>query len=75
MSELEAGDDFRTLIEQELQMRLKLPGASEPISPAPATAAATAEAEASPVAAPSCAGCGTNNDPDAQFCKKCGAKL
>lgn len=25
--------------------------------------------------APSCAACGTANDPDAAFCKKCGAKL
>ena len=26
-------------------------------------------------AAPACAGCGTENDADAAFCKKCGAKL
>jgi hypothetical protein len=26
-------------------------------------------------AAPGCAGCGTTNDPDARFCKSCGARL
>ncbi len=66
MSELEAGDDFRALIEKELAMRLKL----EVGKPAPAAAAP-------PVAAspPTCATCSTTNDADAQFCKKCGAKL
>jgi hypothetical protein len=106
MSEIEAGDDYRALIEKELAMRLKLE-AAKPTPPAP-----EASAPAAPVAAlnlagdtrkvlatmtpeeekavrkrfemaekveqaarRSCAGCATLNDDDAQFCKKCGAKL
>jgi hypothetical protein len=65
MSELEAGDDFTALIEKELQIRLS----------------ATPAAPPTPVAGPaadgrrSCARCATPNDPDAEFCKKCGEKL
>ena len=106
MSEIEAGDDYRALIEKELAMRLKLEAAK------PAPAAPQTSAPAAPVAAlnlagdtrkvlatmtpeeekavrkrfemaekveqaarRSCAGCATFNDDDAQFCKKCGAKL
>ena len=61
MSELDAGDDYRTLIERELAMRLKL----EVGKPAPG-AAPTPRA---------CPACSTVNDEDAQFCKKCGVKL
>jgi hypothetical protein len=57
ISELEAGDNFRPLIERELRDRL-----------AAAPADATAQAGA-------CPACGTPNDEDAQFCKKCGGKL
>jgi hypothetical protein len=65
MSEIEAGDDFTALIEKELQIRLS----------------ATSAAPPTPVSGPaadgrrSCARCGTPNDPDAEFCKKCGEKL
>jgi ribosomal protein L40E len=75
ISEIEAGDNFRELIERELKDRLSLMPAT-----APAPAAKSPEA-AAPEAAPAahektgCAACGTINDPDAQFCKKCGAKL
>ncbi|HXJ22420.1 MAG TPA: zinc ribbon domain-containing protein [Polyangia bacterium] len=63
ITEIEAGDDYRALIERELAMRLKLAG--EP-----------AAAPAEPVAAPhTCAACGARNDDDAQFCKKCGQRL
>jgi len=72
ISEIEAGDNFRELIERELKDRLAAPvadaaeaGASPADSAAPA---ADAQAHA-------CAGCGTINDQDARFCKKCGAKL
>jgi hypothetical protein len=62
IGEIEAGDDFRGLIERELAMRLKLDAAK----PAPAA----------PSGAPStCSSCSTVNDDDAQFCKKCGGKL
>jgi hypothetical protein len=70
MTELEAGDDYRALIERELALRLKLP-VSAPAAgapPAPAPAAAFVEQGA-------CPSCGTRNDDDAQFCKKCGTKL
>ena len=76
MSEIEAGDDFRVLIERELTMRLKL----EAGKPAPAPVPAAEPENAVPVIAPAntsnaCAACATLNDDDAQFCKKCGAKL
>jgi hypothetical protein len=67
IGELEAGDDYRSLIERELAIRLKLPSADTK------TAVANPPAPAAP--APQCAGCRTSNDEDAQFCKKCGAKL
>jgi hypothetical protein len=94
IGEIEAGDDYRVLIERELAMRIKLapeaaapaarvtaaPAATEtapaPSAPAPASASATAPVHpAAPSERPACAGCGTLNDPDAQFCKKCGARL
>jgi hypothetical protein len=70
IGEIEAGDDFRSLIEQELQIRLKLPPAEK--APTATTEATTTTAAES---APGCSGCGAKNDDDAQFCKKCGAKL
>ncbi len=63
ISEIEAGDDYRALIERELAMRLKLAGAP---------AAEPAAAEPAPR---TCAACGIRNDDDAQFCKKCGQRL
>jgi ribosomal protein L40E len=61
MSELEAGDNFKPLIERELRDRLAL---------------AESKPEAAAVAAAGlCKSCGTTNDEDAQFCKKCGGKL
>jgi len=63
ISEIEAGDDYRALIERELAMRLKLAGAPAPVAAAAATAPRT------------CSACGVRNDDDAQFCKKCGQRL
>ena len=60
MSELEAGDNFKPLIERELRDRL---------------ARAESVTEADVPAAGTCPSCGTRNDEDAQFCKKCGGKL
>jgi hypothetical protein len=71
MSELEAGDNFRPLIERELRDRLAL-AESAPGSEKRADSAAT---EAVATAAGTCKSCGTKNDEDAQFCKKCGGKL
>lgn len=66
IGEIEAGDDYRSLIERELAIRLKLAPAevSKPAAAAPATPRAH-----------ECGSCQTANDEDAQFCKKCGAKL
>jgi len=70
ISELEAGDNYRELIERELKDRLAAIAArGETAAAAPAPDAAPAARRAD------CAGCGTTNDEDAQFCKKCGAKL
>ncbi len=76
MSEIEAGDDFRVLIERELAMRLKLEAAkpASPLDRAPEETE-TAALEAAPVANPACGACAVVNDDDARFCKKCGAKL
>ena len=70
ISEIDAGGDFRGLIEKELKLRLDLPAAD----PSPVTSAAAASGPAA-AARPTCAACKTNNDPDAKFCKSCGAKL
>jgi hypothetical protein len=64
ISELEAGENYRQLIERELKMRL-----------ASAPAAAQPARESAAPAAPRCTACDTLNDRDAQFCKKCGSKL
>jgi hypothetical protein len=68
IKQLDEGAGYQELIERELKARLaKAPAkAAAPV----ATVAATVEA---PVAG-LCA-CGTSNDPDAVFCKKCGTKL
>jgi hypothetical protein len=68
ISELEAGDNFGALIERELQIRLHA-------APGEAPAATTAPAPATADVRRACARCETINDPDAEFCKKCGAKL
>ena len=85
IGEIEAGDDYRVLIERELAMRIKL--APEAAAAVAETAPASDEPSPSPVSVtapvhptvpserPACAGCRTLNDPDAQFCKKCGARL
>ena len=77
MSEIEAGDDFRVLIERELAMRLKLDAAKPARAPAPVASetAAPVTATATAPSSHTCAACATTNDDDAQFCKKCGAKL
>ena len=73
--------DYATIVEKELAKRLaKAGGASkkkELAAPADAPAeAADAPAEVEATLAPgTCAGCGTKNDADAVFCKKCAARL
>jgi hypothetical protein len=57
--ELDAGENYRILIEEELKTRL----------------AAMKEAPAGTGAVVACGACQTANDADALFCKKCGVKL
>jgi len=58
---------YRVLIERELSTRVgRLPAAAAPATPAPAAPGAPPGA---------CASCGTANDPDARFCKSCGARI
>ena len=66
----EEGAGYRAVIERELNARLAQRG-SRPAPPA-------AVAEAPPAAAAAvltCPACGTTNDHDASFCKRCGGKL
>jgi hypothetical protein len=73
MKQLDAGSAlYREQVEKELAARLET--TSRPDLPASAKAPADKQvgrAASKPVA---CA-CGTKNDPDAKFCKSCGAKL
>jgi hypothetical protein len=69
ISEIETGDNYRELIERELKDRL---AAMEALGAAPAV---ERPADAVATARGVCKACDTHNDQDAQFCKKCGAKL
>jgi ribosomal protein L40E len=71
IGELEAGDNFRPLIERELRDRLALAETAPSAPAADATSAQAAELDHAGL----CKSCGTQNDDDAQFCKKCGGKL
>lgn len=62
MRQLDQGQDYQKQIERDLQARR----------------AAQAQAEvppAAPAGGGTCGKCGTRNDPDAAFCKKCGTAL
>jgi ribosomal protein L40E len=72
--ELDAGDNYRALIEDELKARLAVMG-SAPLVVASAPAASAPVASAPIAASAACRTCGTGNDTDALFCKKCGTKL
>ena len=79
ISEIEAGDDYRALIERELALRLKVqaadPTPGTTVAPPAAGATAPAPAAKDEPARRACGACGTANDPDAQFCKTCGQRL
>lgn len=64
MRQLDAGDGYRAAIDKEVATRLAAAGVEREV---PRAASAVS-------AARTCA-CGTDNDPDARFCKECGAKL
>ena len=79
MKQVDAGGSgYRDLIERELQIRLKTRAGDDSNGPA----APVAASPPAPVAAPAdrraprdCASCGTTNDHDAAFCKRCGTAL
>jgi hypothetical protein len=64
MRQLDQGVAYRDRIEKELQSRL----GTAPSRPRTTGTDAVGSSRA-------CAGCGTNNDVDAAFCKRCGARL
>ena len=65
----EDGSGYRTIIERELSARLAARAAGAVVEPVPQPAV-TRE-----LAAPGLCACGTENDADAHFCKRCGTKL
>ena len=73
MRQIDAGSGYRTAIERDLAKRLteKRPGDAGP----GATAAGAQASSSATRAGRTCAACDTSNDPDARFCKGCGAKL
>jgi hypothetical protein len=81
MKQLDEGaGSYRELIERELRARLvhvpgaaiRGPGSDQANTGGIAERAATVTATATAV---TCAACGTTNDQDAAFCKRCGGKL
>jgi len=68
MRQLDAGGGYKEQIEKEVQLRLESEGCSPRFTDSSATAKAVALQTI-------CEDCGTENDPDAKFCKNCGAKL
>ena len=77
----EGGSAYRELIERELSSRLA-DARKGTVAAAGAGAVAAAAVAAGAVAAPDvkaadgqCVSCGTSNDHDAAFCKRCGTKL
>ena len=74
MKQLDAGGSvYREMIERELQARVRKTPAARP-TPAGEDAGAPSGKPSSTDARSICA-CGTANDPDAAFCKRCGARL
>ena len=71
MRQLDADAGYRELIEREVQARLatgKTVGRDRQSAP-------SAPASAAPSLTAAVCGCGTSNDADAAFCKRCGLKL
>jgi hypothetical protein len=78
MKQLDQGTSYRELIERELEKKRvgSARTGSDPITVLAADASAKTVMGSDPVLARThtCA-CGTANDPDARFCKNCGARL
>ena len=76
MRQLDAGGGYREQIHDEVNRRLESDGVGRAASNADsADAAESAANEAVAVQVGVCGECETQNDPDARFCKNCGAKL
>ena len=73
MRQLDAGGGYKEQIAQEVQARLAQTKGAEGAYGAEG-AKGSDGAEGADVAG-ECAACGIENDPDAKFCKNCGAKL
>ena len=80
----EGGAGYRELIERELSARLVTraragtaePHANvDPVEPADVQPVRSGRTKVESVAAQFCTACGTGNDRDAAFCKRCGARL
>jgi len=63
MRQLDAGSLYRDRIEKEIAQRLEKSGSVAPAATSPVPTHSV------------CRGCSAVNDPDASFCKKCGARL
>jgi hypothetical protein len=77
MKQLDAGTSYREMIEKDLATRLGV-GSDAPMGSEPTLAKSSqAKRGSDPVsgAASYTCTCGTTNDPDARYCKSCGAKL
>ena len=70
----EGGSAYRELIERELRTRLKRPAAEALAEAGQVTVREASVKAGATVGSPTCS-CGTSNDPDAAFCKRCGTKL
>ncbi|MDP1568844.1 MAG: zinc ribbon domain-containing protein [Vicinamibacterales bacterium] len=76
MRDLEAGSEYRRLIESELEVRLgRKPEPLPPPSTPPLPEAAAPAAGSDAPAVQYCPQCGVASDRDARFCKACGTKL
>ena len=82
MRQLDADGGYRELIERELKARLSNPLARASARRSGSKTRGPSEPrgrlkilEVPPASDPGSCACGTTNDPDAAFCKRCGAKL
>ena len=82
MRQLDAGSSYRELIEKEVAQRVSRVGGSRRQDPPDAAGTqdlpyggGSADQDPPDAAERMCAACQTGNDPDARFCKGCGAKL
>jgi hypothetical protein len=75
----EGGSGYRGVIERELQARMAGRSAAGVLPRPASTVVSEPEVEEAvepePADVGACPGCGTVNDPDASFCKRCGQRL